>query len=225
MASSIRSRISLCLALLMWAGGAGAAKDLAEEKARAELKKAQQAYDLGEFEPALRAFSEAYRLKPLPGFLFNLGQCHRQLGHYDRASFFYRRFLELSPTKPSNAAVVQELIGEMEEKQRAQQAAPAKEPPPVSAAPPKALAAVPAPVLEPAPTPSAPIVATEPSGAAPAAALEVHAPAEPAVPLYRRPWVWVGAGAVAVAAIAGASIAASAPHRSKTTLGEIDASR
>jgi tetratricopeptide (TPR) repeat protein len=67
-----------------------------EVQARAKFAEGNLSYDLGEFQKALAAYSEAYRLRPLPGFLFNIAQCHRQLGRPERAAFFYRRYLTLS---------------------------------------------------------------------------------------------------------------------------------
>jgi tetratricopeptide (TPR) repeat protein len=84
-----------------------------EEQARARFAEGNVAYDVGDFGKALKSFTEAYRLKPLPGFLFNIAQCHRQLGQYSRAAFFYRRYLALAP-EASNAPVVTELAQEME---------------------------------------------------------------------------------------------------------------
>ncbi|HYO54820.1 tetratricopeptide repeat protein [Archangium sp.] len=85
-----------------------------EAQARARFAEGNLSYDLAEFQKALEAYSEAYRLRPLPGFLFNIAQCHRQLGRPERAAFFYRRYLTLSKEEPSNAALVKELIEEMD---------------------------------------------------------------------------------------------------------------
>jgi tetratricopeptide (TPR) repeat protein len=82
-----------------------------ESQARRKIADAQKEYDLGEFGRALELYSEAYRLDPIPAFLFNIGQCHRQLGHWERAVFFYRRYLGLSP-HASNTAQVEKLIGD-----------------------------------------------------------------------------------------------------------------
>ena len=48
----------------------------------------------------------------MPALLFNIGQCHRQLGHFERAAFFYGRYLDLAPKAP-NAALTQELLQEV----------------------------------------------------------------------------------------------------------------
>ena len=36
-------------------------------------------------------YTAAHDAKPLPALLFNIAQCHRQLGNHERALFFYRR--------------------------------------------------------------------------------------------------------------------------------------
>ena len=125
MASSIRSGSSLLLLALLAASPAsaatppkpGAAATKEDPKAaRVLFDFAQREYDLGNFEEALSGYSEAYRLMPAPALLFNIGQCHRQLGQYERAAFFYRRYLALEPESP-DAPLVNELIQNMEAKQ------------------------------------------------------------------------------------------------------------
>jgi tetratricopeptide (TPR) repeat protein len=133
MASSIRSGSSLLLAALPLltataaeppkpraaspkpAATAGQKED-PETAARLFFEQAQREYDLGNFDKALVGYSEAYRLVSAPALLFNIGQCHRQLGQYERAAFFYRRYLALEPDSP-DAPVVQGLIQQMEAKQ------------------------------------------------------------------------------------------------------------
>lgn len=80
-------------------------------EARRLYADAKVAYDAGKFEEALAGFQAAYTHAPLPGFLFNLGQCERQLGHYDRAIFFFERYLEEKPFS-ENRALVEELLAE-----------------------------------------------------------------------------------------------------------------
>nr|AHE14565.1 putative tetratricopeptide repeat domain protein [uncultured bacterium] len=133
MASSIRSASSLLLAALplLTASAAEPPKPRAasprpaapapkqedpETAARLFFEQAQREYDLGNFDKALVGYSEAYRLVSAPALLFNIGQCHRQLGQYERAAFFYRRYLALEPDSP-DAPVVQGLIQQMEAKQ------------------------------------------------------------------------------------------------------------
>src|SRR5262245_55890127 len=46
-------------------------------------------YELGKFQDALELYERAYRLHKAPLLLFNLAQCHRQLGHHREALFLY----------------------------------------------------------------------------------------------------------------------------------------
>ena len=92
-----------------------AAPDDGTNAARAAAKEARVAFDAGNFQAALEKYEEAFRLKPVPALQFNLGQCHRHLGHTERALYFFRRFLESNPPEPQ-AAQVRPLIGELEAK-------------------------------------------------------------------------------------------------------------
>ncbi len=105
------------VALLLMPGlvqATGTAPGDAETRARQHFAEGTVAYDLGEFPKALQAYSEAYRLAPRPALLFNVAQCHRQLGQYERAAFFYRRFLHLSGQDAANAGLARELLAEVE---------------------------------------------------------------------------------------------------------------
>ena len=76
---------------------AKAISDADKTKARALFEEATAAYKVGDFEKALKKYQEAYALAPLPGFLFNIGQCHMQLGQYEKAVFSYESFLREAP--------------------------------------------------------------------------------------------------------------------------------
>lgn len=108
------SRAVLWLALL-WTLGA-AASPATDKEARAKFGSAQAAYEVGKFEKALELYGEAYNLKPLPAFLFNMAQCHKQLGNFERALFFYRRFLAQAPAG-TDTETVEQLIAAMEQRQ------------------------------------------------------------------------------------------------------------
>lgn len=88
-----------------------------EQKARVLFADGQKAYDVGEFERALTLYSDAYKLKPLPGFLFNIAQCHRQLGNFERAAFFFGRFIDNSKPVAPNVELARELMSDMERRQ------------------------------------------------------------------------------------------------------------
>lgn len=89
------------------------------ERAKASFAKGEEAYKLGRFEDALAAYSDAYEAKPLAAFLFNIGQCHRQLGNHERAIFFYKAFLREKPDTPQRE-MVESAIDTAEEKYAAQ---------------------------------------------------------------------------------------------------------
>jgi tetratricopeptide (TPR) repeat protein len=201
------------------AAGAGADSNV-EAQARAKFAQGNLSYDLAEFQKALDAYSEAYRLMPLPGFLFNIAQCHRQLGRPERAAFFYRRYLLLSKeAPPSNAEMVEELIREMDEAARKQRERrltreeTAREQ--AKAAVLRAQAEV---------TASRRVQQQgedkrllEPRADMPA---RTEAEVKGGDNLAKKWWVWAGAGAVALLA-GGAIYAATAPQPRPTSLGTV----
>lgn len=70
-------------------------------------------YELGHYQDALAAFEAAYMAVPDPAFLFNVGQCHRKMGHDKEAVSFYKSYLRAAPNAP-NRADVQKRIQELE---------------------------------------------------------------------------------------------------------------
>lgn len=242
MRSSIHSRGErwrLCFLLLaLWglAPRLAVATELTEEakaQAREKFNDGNAAYGQENFRQALEAFEAAYQLAPLPGFLFNMAQCHRQLGNYARAASSYRRFLALSEKEPANAAMVKELIAEMDAK--------AKTSKPVGQA---KVVAKDRPEAVPSKPPRAPGEATKErsvlkeSGrkaldirtsrsmaagekSLPPAAVPSPAVREEKEPLVRKWWVWAGAGAAALVT-GGVIYALTAPDAPRTpTLGTI----
>lgn len=77
--------------------------------ARALYEEGNRKYDIGQFREALALFSKAYETLELPGFLFNIGQCHRMLGQCERANFFYRGYLRKQKA-PRNIELVLRLV-------------------------------------------------------------------------------------------------------------------
>jgi tetratricopeptide (TPR) repeat protein len=106
--------MATCVALLPYAAHAGPAEDA---KAKALFKDGEKEYNGGNFQAALEKYQQAYDLSPLPGFLFNEAQCYRQLGNFERASFMYGRFIDLSKPKAPNVEMAAKLRTEMDEKQ------------------------------------------------------------------------------------------------------------
>lgn len=115
----VASALAVCISLPIEARSANAEARSASPQAKAEFAAAKRAYELGQFEQALAGYTDAYQRKSHPAILFNIAQCHRQLGNYERAAFFYRRYLALSVTRPKNAGVVEELIAEVESRKAA----------------------------------------------------------------------------------------------------------
>ena len=96
-------------------------------------------HKVGRFELAIEEYQKAYELKPTPDLLFNIGQCHRNLKHVERAIFFFDRYLQEAPNAP-DADAVRKLIGELQiELESAKTATVAEtvvEPPPPAIVPP-----------------------------------------------------------------------------------------
>ncbi|WP_309893234.1 tetratricopeptide repeat protein [Archangium sp.] len=197
------------------AHAAGGERD-AEVLARAKFAEGNLAYDLAKFQKALDAYSEAYRLVPLPGFLFNIAQCHRQLGRPERAGFFYRRYLSLSKEEPANAGMVRELIAEMDTQVRKEQERRlTREQTARDRARAEALRAQTEAIV------ARQVRSKDGKKGVPSAALPTQASAEvKGEPLTKKWWVWAGAGAVALVA-GGVIYAATAPQPRATTLGTI----
>lgn len=163
------------------------AADPSTERAKALYEVGLTDYNLGHFDDALKSFELAYRLRHDSVFLFNIGQCQRQLRRYQDAERSYRAYLRESTDLPqSTREKVQRLIAEM---QKAIDDAQAKLPTgshPVQEA-----------------QPSQPILLPPPRGTAPAALVAVN-PAD-----ERNGRIMLIAGAAA-AAVGVAAIAAGA---------------
>lgn len=151
-----------------------------KDKAREAYLRATQQYELGEYAQALDGFKDAYRNFEDPAFLFDLAQCHRQLGDSRQAIHEYRMYLLKLPDAP-NQRMVLDIIAKLERSAIPRRVAPPEEP---SASEPIATP----PALT-APTPSVVV--------APQVQMEARSP----TPLYKRWWLWTAVGAAAVVAI------------------------
>lgn len=227
-------------------GGKDAKQDKdAKQESKARFVSGQSHYNLNEFTAALGDFKEAYRLLPDPVFLYNLGQCERQLGHPEEAIRFYRSFLREQP-KAANRQDVARKIDEMEATLKAKptevdkSAAPPAEAESLApadqeakqglgptdmnqAAPPTA---TPAPALAAAaiPTAAPPASAHAAEGGLARMDLTVSPPAPAASEtpaFYSHWWFWPAAGVLAVGAGVGiyAATASRSPAVPSSTLG------
>jgi hypothetical protein len=166
-------------------------------------------YNVGDFDAALADVTKAYKLRPAPALLFNIGQCHRALHNWEKAEFFYRGYLREKPDAP-NREKVEALIEEMQQKQKTDAVSP---PPSVALVVPAA--AAPQATVPPAtPPPASPsVAATIPPTAVPAApiatrsvpAAAIQATAAPTKPEGHHPSglaIGLGIGALASTAVA-----------------------
>jgi hypothetical protein len=195
---------ALVLLFVLLLGGAARAAGPSvddEKQARNLYERAEKNFDVGKFVDALADYQSAYEAKPLPGFLFNIAQCYRNMGNFERARFFFRRYLTLDPRAP-NRRRVDELIAEMSKQLDAQAAAVAPTsgtaPPPVEAPPVVAPLTTP-----PSPTPP-PLAPSAPSVASATPTLTAKATPETRHPAWKRWWFWTGVGAVVVGGVVAA---------------------
>lgn len=158
--------------------------------AKAHFAAGLRHFNLAEYEQALGEFKEGYRSKPDPVFLYNIGQCHRRLGHTEDAITFYRSYLREAPDA-KNRDEVERRIGELESLRDAQNASI------TSSA-----------TTKPRPSPTSQAAqeraVAEASIPGPGAGIDLdartEAPAHSARPIYKRWWFWAATGAVVVGA-------------------------
>lgn len=183
-----RSVFTVAMSLVLFASTALAAPKKApvageeRERAKTEYVAGMKHYNLAEYAPALERFKEAYRAYPEPTFLYNIGQCYRQLGQNRDALKAYRAYLN---NVSENREAVESIIATLEKaiRQEEERAAAAKEAEQQREKE-RAQAAA--------------------SGGVKGEALQVEtAPTpSPAKPLYRKGWFWgVVVGAVVVVGV------------------------
>ena len=206
----LMNRRIVCLVVAVVAFAASGAARAAEgrREAKAHADRALREYNLGNFDEAITEFGKAYEIEPSPILLFNIGLAHRHLEHWDRATFFFRRYLnETAPDAPSRNDA-QRYIQEMEPKIAEGKKGADSTPP--------ATPAIAGPPASPAPTP----VGTGVSGSPPPPTVTGSASGAPIGPPVgtgptpgtsppastNTPWLrtaaWISGG-VAVAALAG----------------------
>jgi tetratricopeptide (TPR) repeat protein len=201
---------------------AAKAKAPDEKEARRLFQRAELSFNLGKFGEALTDYQSAYEAKPLPGFLFNIAQCYRNLGDSERARFFFRRYLALDPRTP-NRRRVEELIDEMTKQLDARQAEHAAAPASSSGGEPKPVE--PAPAVPPA-LPAAPVAAASSPESTPGVVatplVTAAAPSEAPSPVWKRWWFWTGLGAVVVGGVVATLLLTRGDTRAPGSLPPID---
>jgi tetratricopeptide (TPR) repeat protein len=124
------TRLRTCLVLIVLAlapalptrrgalAQSGSAGDEASAVAEQHFELGERLFALGRFAAALVEYEKAFEAAALPHFLFNIGQCHRNMGDYDAAIFSFRTYLKLWPGAPNRPAV-ERLLALLEEKRAA----------------------------------------------------------------------------------------------------------
>jgi tetratricopeptide (TPR) repeat protein len=132
-------RLLVALWLLGITARVASADDAATARARQHFERGEKLYAATKFSDALGEYQQAFDAVPLAGFLFNIGQCYRNLGDYDAAVFSYRQYLKLAPAA-ANRDQVEQLIRELEAKrdQRDTERLGLRKPPPPVEPPPPA---------------------------------------------------------------------------------------
>lgn len=168
-----------------------------ESKARALFDEAERDFGRGRFEEALAGYERAFAVMPLPAFLFNMGQCARNLGRYEDARALYRRYLLLDPGA-ANRPVVDDLIAEMDRKlhDEKRKSALVLTSAPAHVAPSNARASV---LQAQANGRGSPLVPATSSNGQVATTAEIQSLArtDEQRSILRRPWFWAAVGVVA----------------------------
>jgi tetratricopeptide (TPR) repeat protein len=160
-----------------------------KDRAREAYRRGTHAYDFGEYDKALEAFKEAYDQFEDPAILFNIAQCHRQLGHAEEALRVYQSYLR-NAKSPPNSDEVRSIIKRLEQV-RAEEIATRRRPPEGT-------------LPEPTET-SEPVASPEPAATpAPEATPPVPVPVPPTS--SARPGRGLLIGGIAVAAVGAAGI-------------------
>jgi tetratricopeptide (TPR) repeat protein len=105
--------LAAALIVAALAAPARAASGETQAQAMEHFRQGRKLYQVSDYRAALEEFKRAFLLEEDPVFLFNIGQCHRQLGNGDEAITFYKRFLAASP-QAANRAQVERLIRELQ---------------------------------------------------------------------------------------------------------------
>ncbi len=195
--------LSLCMSSARADKKADEAK---KEQARVFYAEGTKAYNLGNFELAIKNYKDAYNALPEPVFLYNIAQAYRLAGDFNQALFFYKSFMRNMPTAP-NIAEVERRVAEMEAALEQQKSASSKPPNDTVGPGESPRGSDPAPAPSPAPSPAgvkipSPAVA---AGTVPADTSPSDGPTDSgggSKPIYKKWWFWAGIGAVAVGTVA-----------------------
>jgi iron complex outermembrane receptor protein len=146
-----------------------------ETQARSYFAIGRNYFNMGQYDEAIKAFEEGYRLKPRPKFLFNIAATALKAGKTQVAIDYYQKYIDSEPAKTS--PMVREAAAQVDAlRRRASREPPPSEPPPS--------------VITEAPPPPV------------AASVVVAPPPPPHRPVWKRGWFWGTIAGVAAAGLA-----------------------
>lgn len=194
--AAMKVRLMMLLAALLLLTAPASAKGKLE--AKEAFKRGLQYYNLGDFKSALEGFKEAYLDYPDPSFLFNIGQCQRQLGNKQEALLSYKAYLREAKA-PSNRDEILAIVRNLEQGVHDDEVARRSKPEGTL----------------PTTTESTPAESTPVAVAPTATTVTVSASAPPRKkPVYKQWWLWtiVGVAAVGVGVGLGVGLSHSTTH-------------
>ena len=139
-------RSLLALFVIALSARVAAADDAATRNAKRHFERGQKLYTLTKFREALDEYQQAFDARPIPDFLFNIGQCYRNLGDYDAAIFSYKKYLAGAtdaPNRPQVEQLIVDLQTRKDQEDARRLALQPRPPPAASAAPPASPAPAP----------------------------------------------------------------------------------
>jgi hypothetical protein len=198
-------RILLGFVLLLTLASPARAADPAIDEAKAHVRAATAAYNLGHYNEAASEYEAAYRQTLDSKLLFNIGQCYRLGGDRDKAIIAYRSFLRSGP-RGEQRSLAESKLRDLEQQEAS--ATPARAVPPAAVPVTTAAPAATVPAL--APTPSQTTAGTSPLPFQPVGvAVAEPSPPEPGrepSPFYTRWPFWTAVGVAVAGGVALAII-------------------
>ena len=194
----------LSSAMLAQAAEGGAATDDTSTQAKKLYERGMAHFQLAEYDDAIAKWQEGFRTKPVPEFLYNIGQAYRLSSRPEKAVQNYRAYLRMQPDAPNRTEVERHIATLQKVIEQSHTAATA---PPTQPTTPSGMGhGEPQTTTMPTPTPTttSPLTPTVEAPANPPAttgnALVASAP-ERKTPVTKKAWFWgvVAGGAVVVA--------------------------
>lgn len=109
------------LLILLCAASSAAAQESNILLARVHFQRADLLYRQSDFRGALKQYMKAFSYKRHPAVFFNIAQCHRHLGQYKHALFYYRLYRSKLPNAPNRDEVdrrIKEMVQKLAEAER-----------------------------------------------------------------------------------------------------------